>query len=194
MSDLSYPIGKLEFDPDVTDAKRRRWIKEIEAAPARLRSAVSGLSDEQLDTPYRPDGWTVRQVVHHVFDSHLNSYVRFKWVLTEDEPTIKAYDQDRWARLEEARTAPVEMSLTCLDALHARWVLMLRSLSARDLARSRWHARCRHAAVRRPRAFADSGGGVRATRRPRAPSPRAASALSWTDASAGAGAPRCAPR
>ena len=139
MSDLSYPIGKLEFDPDVTDAKRRRWIKEIEAAPARLRSAVSGLSDEQLDTPYRPDGWTVRQVVHHVFDSHLNSYVRFKWVLTEDEPTIKAYAQDRWARLEEARTAPVEMSLTCLDALHARWVLMLRSLSARDLARKFTH-------------------------------------------------------
>ena len=135
MSDLRYPIGAFTIDKNVTDDKRQHWIQEIEETPARLRSAVSELSDEQLDTPYRPDGWTVRQVIHHVFDSHVSSYVRFKWVLTEDEPTIKAYDQDRWAELDEARMAPVEMSLACLDTLHARWVLMLRSLSANDLAR-----------------------------------------------------------
>ena len=139
MSDLRYPVGQLEFRKDVTDAQRAGWIAEIADAPAMLRAAVAGLTDAQLDTPYRPDGWTVRQVVHHVFDSHVNSYVRFKWALSEDEPAIKVYDQDRWAALPEARTAPVEVSLACLERLHERWVLMLRALSPSDLARTLRH-------------------------------------------------------
>ena len=139
MSDLRYPVGKVELTKEVTDAMRAQWIQEIAEAPAKLRAAVGGLSDAQLDTPYRPDGWTVRQVVHHVFDSHVNSYVRFKWALTEADPAIKVYDQDTWAALPEARTAPIELSLACLETLHARWILMLRALSPADLARTMRH-------------------------------------------------------
>ena len=139
MSDLRYPVGKVELTKDVTDAMRARWIQEIAEAPAKLRTAVAGLSAAQLDTPYRPDGWTVRQVVHHVFDSHVNSYVRFKWALTEADPAIKVYDQDTWAALPEARTAPIELSLAGLETLHARWILMLRALSPADLARTMRH-------------------------------------------------------
>jgi hypothetical protein len=127
-SDLRYPVGKFQFPDVVTEDDRRKFVGEIAETPARLRSAVMGLSDSQLDTPYRPGGWTVRQVVHHVPDSHLNSYVRFRWALTEDEPTIKAYFEERWAELPDARTAPVEISLRLLECLHARWVGLLRSL------------------------------------------------------------------
>lgn len=130
MSDLRYPVGKVELTKEVTDAMRAQWIQEIAEAPAKLRAAVGGLSDAQLDTACRLDGWTVRQVVHHVFDSHVNSYVRFKWALTEAEPAIKVYDQDTWAALPEARSAPVELSLACLETLHARWILMLRGAVA----------------------------------------------------------------
>ena len=111
---------------------RREWISQIAAAPSQLRAALSGLSEEQLATPYRPGGWTLRQLAHHVPDSHMNSYVRFRLALTEEEPTIKPYQEDRWAELDDARTAPVEVSLALLDSLHARWVLLLRSLSAAD--------------------------------------------------------------
>jgi len=127
-SDLRYPVGKFEFPDAVSPGDRRIFVTEIAEAPARLRSAVRGLADEQLDTAYRPGGWTVRQVVHHVPDSHLNSYVRFRLTLTEDDPTIKAYFEDRWAELPDARTAPVEISLRLLECLHARWVGLLRSL------------------------------------------------------------------
>jgi uncharacterized damage-inducible protein DinB len=127
------------MDEDVTEDQRQRLIEEIAEAPARLRAAVSGLSPEQLDTPYRPDGWTVRQVVHHVADSHLNSYARFRLALTEDEPTIKPYHEDKWAELYDARTAPIELSLALLDSLHERWILLLKSLTEPDWVRTFRH-------------------------------------------------------
>jgi DinB superfamily len=139
MSDLRYPIGQFTFDGFLTENQRNEFIDGIEQAPAKLRAAVGGLSPQQLDTAYRPDGWTVRQVVHHVADSHLNSYVRFKWALTEDEPTIKPYYEDRWAELEEARSAPTEISLALLESLHKRWVLMLRSIKSEDWKRTFRH-------------------------------------------------------
>jgi uncharacterized damage-inducible protein DinB len=136
MTDLRYPIGKFEPVTDVTDSLRQEWIESIAQAPGIIRAAVRGLSAEQLDTPYRPEGWTVRQVVHHVADSHLNAYTRFRLALTEDGPTIKPYHEDRWARLEDARTAPVDVSLALLDSLHNRWVLLLRSMSRADFSRT----------------------------------------------------------
>jgi uncharacterized damage-inducible protein DinB len=136
MADLQYPIGKFVEDPDVTPDKRQRWIGEIAAAPGALRAAVAGLAPEQLDTPYRPGGWTVRQVVHHMPDSHIHVYVRFRLTLTESEPTIKGYDAAAWGELSDARTAPVEPSLALLDALHQRWVLLLTSLAPGDFART----------------------------------------------------------
>jgi uncharacterized damage-inducible protein DinB len=137
--DLRYPIGPFQYDGPLTDEQRQHLIDQIEAAPGKLRAAVEGLSLDQLDTPYRPGGWTVRQVVHHLPDSHLNSYVRFRLALTEDEPTIKPYFEDRWAELDDARHAPIDISLALLDALHRRWVLLLRSLSERDFARTFSH-------------------------------------------------------
>lgn len=127
-SDLRYPIGPFERPADVTTAERKRFLVQLELLPSELRTAVTGLADEQLDTPYRPEGWTVRQVVHHVADSHLNGYVRFRWTLTEDEPTIKSYDRERWAKLDDARRMSVVPSLALLDALHTRWVHLCRSL------------------------------------------------------------------
>jgi hypothetical protein len=114
-------------------------IDQIAEAPARLRAAVEGLTPEQLETPYRPDGWTVRQVAHHVADSHLNAYVRFKLALTEDEPGIKTYKEALWAELADTREVPVEVSLTLLETLHRRWVALLRSLSAADFERTVRH-------------------------------------------------------
>jgi len=137
--DLQYPIGKFQWEGAITDKQREELIAQIEQAPAQLRHAVAGLTQEQVDTPYRPDGWTVRQVVHHLPDSHMNTYIRFRLALTEDEPTIKPYDQERWAVLEDARTAPTELSLSLLDSLHQRWVLLLRSLRPQDFARTFRH-------------------------------------------------------
>src|SRR5438270_8638581 len=137
--DLRYPIGPFKLDGTQTREQIQRAISEIAEAPAKFRAAVEGLSPDQLDTPYRPEGWTVRQVVHHVPDSHLNSYCRFKLALTENEPTIKAYHEDRWAELDEARTAPVEVSLALLESLHKRWVLMLKSLAPSDFDRGFRH-------------------------------------------------------
>jgi uncharacterized damage-inducible protein DinB len=139
MTDLRYPIGKFSFEGSNSEDERVRLIDQIASAPARLREAIDGLSPEQLDTPYRPEGWTVRQVVHHVPDSHLNSYARFKLALTEDEPTIKDYREDRWADLADARSGPVETSLALLDSLHKRWVTMLRSMSPDQFERSFRH-------------------------------------------------------
>ena len=132
--DLQYPIGRFEWlGPNTTD-DRKRYLDEIEQAPARMRAAAAGLSDAQLDTRYRPGGWTVRQVIHHVPDSHMNSYTRFRLALTENKPTIKPYDQSLWADLGDARTAPIEISLVLLEALHARWILLLRGLKPGDFA------------------------------------------------------------
>lgn len=130
--DLRYPIGEFKYEAPLTDAERQACLAIIEETPARMRAAVAGLNEEQLDTPYRPEGWTVRQVVHHVPESHLNSYIRFKLALTEDEPTIKPYHEDRWAQLEDAIEAPIALSLDLLDALHGRWIWFLRSLKPED--------------------------------------------------------------
>lgn len=133
---LSYPIGKFKYEGPLTYAQREHMISEIEEAPARLRTAVAGLDDALLDTPYREGGWTVRQVVHHLADSHLNAYVRFRLALTEEQPLIKTYDQERWAQLADARTAPVEPSLRLFDSLHFRLTLLLKSLEAKDFERT----------------------------------------------------------
>lgn len=136
MSDVRYPIGPFSsVGRALTDAERAALIDAIEAHPARMRAAVEGLTDEQLDTRYRDDGWTLRQVVHHVVDSHVNAYVRFKLALTEDNPTIRTYEEQLWAELPDGKTAPVEGSLAILDALHARWVSCLRNMGTEDFAR-----------------------------------------------------------
>jgi uncharacterized damage-inducible protein DinB len=139
MTDPRYPVGKFHYEGPRTDAQRQAFLSEIAQAPANLRTAVKGLSDAQLNTPYRDGGWTVRQVVHHVPDSHLNSYIRFKLALTEDEPTIKGYAEDRWAELADTKETPVEVSLTLLDSLHDRWVRLLRSLTPEDWKRTFRH-------------------------------------------------------
>jgi hypothetical protein len=132
-------LGRFDFEHEPTDEERRQFIDQIAEAPLRLREAVRGLSGEQLDTEYRPGGWTVRQVVHHLPDSHLNSYVRFKLALTEEEPTIKPYDEEGWARLEDSRITPPATSLDLLEALHERWVVLLRSLAPEDFQRTFRH-------------------------------------------------------
>jgi uncharacterized damage-inducible protein DinB len=137
--DLSYPIGKYEPPASVDAARRGEWLRQIAQTPARFREAVRGLDDAQLDTPYRPGGWTVRQVVHHMADSHMNAYIRFRLALTEVEPTIKPYDQDAWAALKDARTGPVETSLAILEGLHQRLVALVESLAEADFARTFLH-------------------------------------------------------
>jgi DinB superfamily len=139
MTDLRFPLGKFKFEGPTTPEQREELLNQIEQAPSRLRAAVKGLSDQQLDTPYRPEGWTVRQVAHHVPDSHLNAYIRYKLALTEDEPTIKPYAEDRWARLADTQATPVEVSLAMLDSLHDRWVRLLRSLQSEDWKRAFRH-------------------------------------------------------
>lgn len=139
MPDLRYPIGDFRLPDTVSDRQRETYVQQIEEAPRRLRDAIDGLAEKQLNTPYRPGGWTVRQVVHHLPDSHLNSYVRFKLAATEDEPTIKTYQEARWAELEDARNAPLEASLKLLESLHERWVFFLRSLGPPNLKRTFRH-------------------------------------------------------
>ena len=137
--DLRYPIGPFRFEGDASPARREQWIAEIAAAPGHLRAAVAGLSATQLDTPYRENGWTVRQVVHHVPDSHLNAYTRIKLALTEQEPTIRPYEEARWAELPDARSGAIEPSLDLLDSLHRRWLMLLRQMGAADFQRQFRH-------------------------------------------------------
>jgi hypothetical protein len=137
--DLRYPVGEFHFPKSVTAGELATFIDQIAETPARMRAAVAGLNDAQLDTPYRPGGWTVRQLAHHVPDSHINSYVRFRLALTEDVPVIKPYEEKLWADLADARSLPVEPSLVLLESLHARWVPLLRSLSESDWKRSFRH-------------------------------------------------------
>ena len=133
--DPRYPIGRFEQPLEATPELRRQAIEVIAEAPAKLRAAVAGLSPVQLDTPYREGGWTVRQVVHHVPDSHLNAYVRLRLALTEEQPAIRPYQENLWAELPDAKSGPVEVSLALLDALHGRWVRLWRSLSAEQFGR-----------------------------------------------------------
>jgi DinB superfamily len=131
MTELQYPIGKFERQTEYPLSEIAEFIEILEQLPSQMRTAVEGLSDSQLETPYRPDGWTLRQVVHHVPDSHMNSFVRFKLALTEENPTIKPYNEAAWALLSDS-SLPVQISLDLLEALHARWVILLRSIKPED--------------------------------------------------------------
>ena len=140
LEQLRYPVGRFErLKAPLDRAARAAHIDVIEQTPAAFRSLVTGLNEAQLDTPYRPGGWTVRQVVHHVPDSHMNAYIRMKFAVTEDAPAIKAYDEAKWAELSEAKTGPPEMSIALLDALHRRWVMFLRALTDADFGKAYVH-------------------------------------------------------
>jgi uncharacterized damage-inducible protein DinB len=139
MTDLQYPIGKFQKKESISASERGAMINEISATPAKLRAAVKGLSAKQLATPYRPEGWTVSQLVHHIADSHANAYIRFKLGLTEDEPTIKPYNEKKWAELEDSLSTPIEVSLAMTDAVHHRWNSVMRAARAEDFARTLRH-------------------------------------------------------
>ena len=139
MQDLRYPVGKFDASAPLTAATRVAAIADLASLATNLRAAVAGLPDAQLDTPYRPDGWTARQVVHHLADSHLNAFTRVRLALTEDNPTIKPYEEQKWAELPDSRSAPVDVSIAILDGVHFRWVMMLRSLADSDFARTVFH-------------------------------------------------------
>lgn len=138
-ADPRYPVGRFERRPSVSATERASHIDTVAALPRSMRAAVHGLTDAQLDTPYRDGGWTVRQVVHHVADSHSNASIRFRLALTENEPTIKTYDEAEWAKLTDARTLPVAPSLQLLEGLHTRWVVLLRAMTDQDYARTLNH-------------------------------------------------------
>jgi len=137
--DLSYPIGQFQKEADISAERRQTLIDGIARLPSTMRATVHGLSEQQLDTPYRPAGWTVRQVIHHVPDSHLNAYVRFKLALTESEPTIKPYNEKQWAELGDVKLAPIEVSLSLLESLHSRWTVLLRALPPPAFSRTFRH-------------------------------------------------------
>lgn len=136
---LQYPIGTFEIPHAISKNQIEDWVSILEYFPDRLENLVKNLTDEQLDTVYRPDGWTVRQVVHHVSDSHHHCYTRFKWALTEDNPVIKAYHEDRWAELVDSKTAPIEMSIQHLKAIHIKLVYLLKSMSEADFNKTFIH-------------------------------------------------------
>ncbi|HTR80415.1 MAG TPA: putative metal-dependent hydrolase [Bacteroidota bacterium] len=139
MSDLRYPIGKFQPKEHIDDAARQEAIRHIAETPSNLKAAIKGLTEQQINTPYRDGGWTIRQVVHHLPDSHLNSYVRMRLALTENEPTIKPYEERLWAELYDAKNAPVAPSVQMLESLHERWVMLLRSLGPTDFSRTFRH-------------------------------------------------------
>lgn len=130
---LRYPIGHFVMPDSISDLELKDWIAQLEALPMVLEDLVKNLSEAQLNTPYRPDGWTVRQVVHHIADSHHHSYIRFKWALTENRPVIKAYEEKEWANLADALSAPIQLSLAHVKSIHAKLVYLLRGLSKSDL-------------------------------------------------------------
>ncbi len=139
MEQLRYPIGRFKPTRPVSFDQVRAAVDAIEGCPAEVRAAVSGLDEKQLDTPYRDGGWTVRQVIHHLPDSHMNAYTRMKLAVTEDHPTVKTYEEGLWAELEDAKRSPVEPSLALLESLHLRWVHFLRSLKEPDFRRTLLH-------------------------------------------------------
>ncbi|MBD8496942.1 YfiT family bacillithiol transferase [Paenibacillus arenosi] len=134
-----YPIGTFTWEGTITPAQRQQWIAEIEHLPAKLRALVEGLNEQQLETPYREGGWTIRQVVHHIADSHMNSITRFKLALTEDVPTIKPYDEAKWVALGDSIDVDVEVSLALIEALHRKWVILLQSMTEQDFQRTFYH-------------------------------------------------------
>lgn len=136
---LKYPIGTFDCPSNITTEFQQAWISILEHFPNRLNNMVSSLSENQLNTPYRPDGWTVRQTIHHIYDSHHNAYTRFKWALTETTPTIKAYDEKAWAETADAKNAPIELSLSAINALHAKWVYLIKGLSQEQLLKEFYH-------------------------------------------------------
>jgi hypothetical protein len=138
-TNLRYPIGHFDPPENITKEVQQQWIQTLEVFPEKLERLVKNLSEEQLDTSYRDGGWTVRQVVHHCSDSHHHSYIRFKWALTENNPTIKAYNEAEWAKLFDTRTAPIQMSLDHLKAVHHKLVYLLKGLSDEDLNKTFVH-------------------------------------------------------
>jgi len=139
LEQLRHPIGRYQPPDKITQEQRTEWIRTLAELPFNLRKAIDGLTDAQLDTPYRPGGWTVRQLIHHLADSHMNSYVRFRLALTEDAPTIKPYDEAKWAELTDAASGPIQPSLQLLESLHSRLVSLLESFSEADYARTFVH-------------------------------------------------------
>ena len=139
MDDLKYPIGRFDRQQPLPAGGVAILIDSLRGVPTEMREAVKDLSDEQIDTPYRDGGWTVRQVVHHVPESHMNAYIRMKWGLTEDKPTIKTYNEKAWSALPEAHTTPIDVSLDLLSAIHARWDFLLKSMTAEDFERTILH-------------------------------------------------------
>ena len=129
---LKYPIGKLKLPKGITKEHIEKWILNLKTYPAKLENLVAGLDQEQLDTPYRPEGWTVRQLLHHIPDSHTNAYIRFKWALTEDNPLIKAYHEDLWGALPDSKLGAIKAAMDLLYALHARWVLLMENMADSD--------------------------------------------------------------
>lgn len=136
MTDLRYPIGKFAHEGDIALAQREAWIRDIELLPERLAASLDGLTGEQLDTPYREGGWTVRQVAHHLTDSHMVCLMRFKMALTEEDPIIKTYDEDGWAKLADSSKAPISLAIEQISGLHARWSMLLRAMNDEDFART----------------------------------------------------------
>ncbi len=137
--ELRFPIGEFYIPKEITTSIYQEWLEDIEMLPAKLRTTVEELNAEQINTVYRPGGWTVKQLVHHLVDSHLNSYTRFKLALTEDKPTIRPYFEDRWAELPDSVATPVDVSLNLLDYLHQRWMFVLKALTESDLQRTFIH-------------------------------------------------------
>ncbi len=139
MEHLKHPIGKFQKPGQITHSMIQNWITEIEILPAEVSALVENLPAKQLDLTYRPGGWTIRQIVHHIFDSHINAYIRFKWTLTENQPTIKPYFEDLWAELEDTKNTPVGVSLRLLEGLHQRWSILIKSLTDEQLKRRFFH-------------------------------------------------------
>ena len=139
LESLKYPIGKFKNPTEITDNLIQSWIQTLENLPKKLQVLTSKLNDNQLDTPYRPEGWTIRQVVHHIGDSHTNAYMRFKLALTEDNPTIRPYDEQAWAELFDTKTAPISLSLMFIDILHTKLVYLLKGLDEVQLNRTFYH-------------------------------------------------------
>ena len=139
LSSLQYPIGKFSCPEIISQDQIKTWINEMETLPERIENLIKKFSEHQWNTSYRPDGWTATQLIHHIHDSHHNGYIRFKWALTEDNPVIKAYNEQKWAELFDSKTAPIQLSLDLIKALHAKWAYFLKGLSEDDLKRTFIH-------------------------------------------------------